>query len=266
MSKIVRCALGTGVIALAAVACASSVRPGATAASAGPSPSDAAEAVYIAPAVERMAQDAAVDVRELVTSTVARIAVELPGDTAQVVIKADPKGRSEVVISEIGLGGQVRWPSRRVELFVDTEFDGDATELFERWLPSVLAHELHHHRRYGAVDRPVHTLLDNLVTDGLAIAFVDEVISDAPPTPWADALTAEQEARWWRRAQAHLTDPFTAEDFERWFFGREGVPRWTGYTLGAKLVRAYLEEAGTTAAEAVGVDARRLLEESPYDP
>ena len=58
------------------------------------------------------------------------------------------------------------------------------------WLPLALAHELHHSTR--VLDGPGYgtTLLDTMVSEGGAEAFVREMYPYAPPIPWVRSLVA----------------------------------------------------------------------------
>jgi hypothetical protein len=151
-----------------------------------------------------------------------------------------------------GLGGYAHGPSR-IEIVVSPGIS--VADLAAR-LPSIVAHELHHAARfrgpgYGA------TLLESMVSEGLADHFARELIG-APLPPWVTALTPAEVSAWLDEARPELDS--TAFDFEAWFFGTGGeIPRWTGYTLGYRLVGDYLgTNPGATAASLVHVDAGAL--------
>ena len=58
----------------------------------------------------------------------------------------------------------------------------------------------------------------------------------APPIPWDNVLTKQQEHDLWARAQGL---PTNLQVHAQWFFGSGDIPRWSGYTIGARVVAAY---------------------------
>ena len=147
-----------------------------------------------------------------------------------------------------GVGGFAPGPNS-VQIAVDPSLS-EAT--VANRLPSVAAHELHHVARwrgpgYGA------TLLEHMVSEGLADHFAADVFGQPLP-PWAVALTPGEVDHWLERA----TPSFDARNFDRnaWFFGNGEIPRWTGYTLGYRLVEDHLTASpGQTAASLVHASA-----------
>lgn len=183
-------------------------------------------------------------VRDAANEAVARLP-KLPRVTIEV--KVDP-GEA---IPETGVGGFID-SSGDVHLFVERRLRQGS----ELWLRALVAHELHHAARLGH-RRLYGSLLEAFVTEGLADRFSREVFPEVPVPPWSDALSAAQAAELWRRAKAVPE----GEPYERdaWLFGGSELPRWTGYTLGYRIVGAYLERAGRTAAEAFDVDAETVI-------
>jgi uncharacterized protein YjaZ len=81
------------------------------------------------------------------------------------------------------------------------------------------------------------TLGEALVTEGLADHFAAEAFPDTPPQPWDHALSAEQEAELWRKAQPILDVP-GGYNHPVWFRDSGSLPRWAGYTLGYRIAEA----------------------------
>jgi uncharacterized protein YjaZ len=123
-----------------------------------------------------------------------------------------------------------------------------------------VAHELHHTSRIRTGPGYGKTLGEALVTEGLADHFASEAFPDTPPQPWDNALSKDQEAELWRKAQSILDVP-GGYNHQAWFFGggAAGLPRWTGYTLGYKIVLAYLGD-DRSASSAAGVTAGTVIE------
>lgn len=135
-----------------------------------------------------------------------------------------------------GMGGYAPSGSE-IEIVFDSGFSGLAAVLPER-LPQVVAHEMHHVGRwrgpgYGG------TLLEAMVSEGLADHFAIELLG-VPVPPWSDAFPEDRTDFYLARAAPELDS--AAYDFNAWFFGLgTDLPRWTGYTLGFRLVRDYLD-------------------------
>jgi uncharacterized protein YjaZ len=73
--------------------------------------------------------------------------------------------------------------------------------------------------------------------------------------PWSDALPRDQTARFLELARPEFDS--ASYDHARWFFASSpSLPRWTGYTLGFRLVESYqASHPGATAAQLVNTPA-----------
>ena len=125
----------------------------------------------------------------------------------------------------------------------------------EEDLSFILAHELHHTIRW---QKQVEgdTLLEAIVFEGLAEHFAQEVTGKASPSPWAKALTSEQNVMCLAKAREIWSAP--TYDNSLWFLGSDPkvVPRWAGYTIGYNLVEKYLKaNLGEKASSLVTADA-----------
>jgi hypothetical protein len=188
-------------------------------------------------------RDAGVDVENLLRRAAADVFRVLPVKRRiRVEVKVDP-GR---VVPETGVGGQADGDQVLIAL------ERPLRARSEVWLRALLAHEVHHAVRFRRRPRTLWTLRDALVNEGLADWFAHEVFPNTPPQPWDNALSEEQEASLWRRATPLLSRE-KGYDREAWFFGGDNIPRWTGYTLGYRIVGAYLGDARLPSDE-VAVD------------
>lgn len=151
-----------------------------------------------------------------------------------------------------GIGGYTIGPGD-VDVVVDAAYPGLARILPER-LPPLAAHELHHAARWQGIGYPYMTLLEAMVTEGLADHFAIELLG-SPIPPWCDAFPESQTERWLARARPELDS--TGYDHPAWFFGRgTELPVFAGYTLGYRLVRDYLaSHPGSSAAGLVHAPA-----------
>jgi uncharacterized protein YjaZ len=140
----------------------------------------------------------------------------------------------------------------------------DLAKSLRVWLPREIAHELDHTARIQVGPGYGSTLLDELVTEGMADAFSLQSSFETPRIPWDHALTKAQERTVWARARRHLGQNV---DHAEWFFGSGDLPRWTGYTIGFDIVSSYLRmHPGTTAADLVTMDAETILRRSGFVP
>lgn len=73
--------------------------------------------------------------------------------------------------------------------------------------------------------------------EGLAQVFVHDMM-DCPDEPWENALSDDDLNRFQSRAKDAFHD--TTYSHADWFWGAGDLPNWTGYTVGANLVRRYL--------------------------
>jgi uncharacterized protein YjaZ len=104
-----------------------------------------------------------------------------------------------------------------------------------------------------------------MISEGLADRFAVELLG-IPVTPWSDAFPKEQTAKFLVVAQPKFdAKPYGPDDHARWFFGSDAsLPKWTGYTLGFRLVDDYIEHhPGTTAASLVQMPARAFRPTAP---
>jgi len=99
-------------------------------------------------------------------------------------------------------------------------------------LERVIAHELHHALRWDSVGYG-RTLLEVLVTEGLASRFSQELYGNAPEI-WESALSSEEVGQCLALAMSELASE--QYNHSRWFFGSGDLPRWAGYTLGWHLI------------------------------
>jgi uncharacterized protein YjaZ len=148
----------------------------------------------------------------------------------------------------MGIGGDTDRRTGEVKISMDSRRPTPVKELLTVWIPVALAHELHHSRRI--IDGPGYgsTLLDAMVTEGSAEAFVRQAYPSAPVIPWVAPLPPAQKADVWRRARAVLAAPDDLDLHQTWFVGGGSLPRWPGYRIGYEIVRRYLARHPQTKA------------------
>ncbi|MGB3698842.1 MAG: DUF2268 domain-containing putative Zn-dependent protease [Gordonia sp. (in: high G+C Gram-positive bacteria)] len=138
-------------------------------------------------------------------------------------------------------------------------------------LEAIAVHELHHNVRYspgGIVwDPQTVTVGEHVVAEGLADVFASELYGEAGYTHFVrDGVRSDD------RVLAKVAGGLGVTgmaDFAAWvlgdssarLFGAEpvGLPTGAGYAAGARLVRAYLDATGSTAAQCVHAPASDIL-------
>jgi hypothetical protein len=219
--------------------------------------------VHIDSTVMLWSRQAHIDGPSVVRNAITRIEQALHGSPAAVTIGAG----SYRVIPNVGIGGYTDRGTGNVRVSMDSRSPVTLEQLLTSWLPTTLAHELHHSKRI--LDGPGYgyTLLDAMVTEGSAEAFVRELYPDAPAIPWVRRLSKGDERSAWKLARAKLDDPDDPLLHQRWFFGEGAVPHWAGYKIGYAIASGYLARHGKeTAAELAVMPARRIFDGSGYDP
>ncbi len=175
------------------------------------------------------------EVREVAGAALSRHAARLGLDGVDVAVYGTPW-----TLPETGVGGYAPLP-HWVQVTLTPENPNFAA-CWRTEIPATLAHELHHARRWQGPGYGI-TLLEALVSEGLAQHFEAEERGEAPPY----ARSSTDLNSLWTRAQAELDSP--TYDHNAWFFGSEaaGLPRWTGYALGYELVRRFFTWQGADA-------------------
>lgn len=191
--------------------------------------------------------DSEAAIRGLIEETFERVRLLLNVDGVTMTVTSNQAR----VIPGYGVGGFA--PNGfSMEIAIDPAFPSLTDVLSDR-VPVIVAHELHHNARwrgpgYGS------TLLESMVSEGLADHFAVELL-DAPLAPWSNAFPPSRDQELLDRARP-LFDS-TSFGFSAWFFGvGTDLPRWTGYTLGYRLVEDFQEQnPGRTAADLVNTPA-----------
>ncbi|MER7708796.1 DUF2268 domain-containing putative Zn-dependent protease [Kitasatospora sp. NPDC097605] len=139
-------------------------------------------------------------------------------------------------------------------------------------LEAIVVHELHHNVRYspgGVVwDPATVTVGEHVVAEGLADVFAAELHGRRGYTHFVGERTRTDDAVLAKVASGLGVTGMA--DFASWVLGdasaalfgarRVGLPTGAGYAAGARLVRAYLDATGTTAAGSVHTPSADILE------
>jgi uncharacterized protein YjaZ len=216
--------------------------------------------VHVSDAVLTLARTQGIDVRTPLQRTVDAVEATLDSPPTTLDVDLDVSR----VIPEVGEGGFTDPRTGAVHLWVaPTSPVGLRAEL-TTWLDLGAAHELNHSTRilngpgYGT------SLLETMVTEGVADEFARSIVTAAPVPPWDVALSKAQLSTYWKKAEP-LLDRADLGLNRTWLFGGPGVPRWAAYSLGARLVgSARAAHPATDWKRLTREDARVVLSASAY--
>ena len=160
----------------------------------------------------------------------------LPALPAQIALQVQSGGD---VIPELGATAAAPGPAL-ITWTVDPGHADGVVTIAETHLRAALLHECHHLVRQKAVAG--HTLMDDVVSEGLATAFERDVGGVSPP--WGQ-YTDDDAERWVREIQAL---PASARRRE-WLAQLPDGRRWVGMRAGTYLVDRAMKTLNRTAAE-----------------
>ncbi|HEV7675796.1 MAG TPA: DUF2268 domain-containing putative Zn-dependent protease [Candidatus Angelobacter sp.] len=182
----------------------------------------------------------------------------LPGpDTTVYVLAADP----DAAYIRTDLHGTAGYTFGAGKILLQVAPTAD----WQEWLPYTVTHEYHHSawtwKHYA--DQPSWPLLHGILFEGKADVFAHTVFPKQTAT-WANTLAPVQEASVWQKMKPELASTdFRAND--KFLFGREGVPKLAGYTIGFHIVESYIKNhPAATIEEWSALNEQQLLDQSGY--
>lgn len=142
-------------------------------------------------------------------------------------------------------------------------------------LPAATAHEVNHNVRFSFEPFRMHetTVGQYIVAEGLAEAFAAEMFGEEGIGPWAQALSEEQieavrprfrdaiEVSGFDEIRGYIFGDWAAEQHH---YKPQGLPDFAGYTIGYRVVKAFIANTGTTAAQATYVPWQEIVQQSRY--
>jgi len=188
--------------------------------------------IVIAETVQRWGRDVGVNVLRETRRVQSRVDRLLHSKPVPITISVGP------VVGQTGVGGVTDGGTGAVSISVATTSPLPRHAVLAIQLRRTLAHELDHAARDTAGPGYGSTLLDSIVSEGLADNFATSLYPNSL-APWTHSLTLRQEHRFWKRATQHLYEVLSRPNpYNHWMFGGGAFPHWTGYTLGDDLVAA----------------------------
>lgn len=181
-------------------------------------------------------------------------------------VLADPATSDPVMR---GATGAVDWMNPRFVIQIDTPTDNNLAHL-----QGMIVHEINHLVRLKVYpwDMMNTSVADYIILEGVAEAFAKDLFG-APSVTFMLDLTDDDLAS----AKAILRDGLDKTGFgliRSYLFGdywadklnlpKVGMPTYGGYALGYRVVQAYMDRTGKSAAEATFVAADEIVRESGY--
>lgn len=140
----------------------------------------------------------------------------------------------EFVIPESGIGAHAIIQG---DIVVNIDFSRhDVKKILKKELPSTLYHEFSHIVRKTVHPSLYETLIESLVTEGIASYIEQKVFRKR--VPYVERIRNEE--KYWLKAQKSMGEK--TYNHAEWFFGRGKLPRWIGYRLGYLLVDSFMKQ------------------------
>ncbi len=141
------------------------------------------------------------------------------------------------VIKEIGIGGYTGYIGNKIDISINMSYKDLKTSINNE-LKRTIAHEMHHAMRMQTIGYG-ETLLDGIISEGLADHFDEEIYGKRIPGIWTAALSSEDIHLYLKKAKSMFNS--TEYNHAEWFFGTDKIPKWTGYSLGYYIIDKYLK-------------------------
>lgn len=152
----------------------------------------------------------------------------------------------DIIIPEDGVGG--------LTITADfIEFAINQEKATENLISEMLVHELCHAARWGKNNELISSLLDGIISEGIATYFEAEFIKNRNErTVFIQTILGRSDEEN-EKILDQLRDRLDSNEYDYnaiFFTGNNKLPRWSGYSLGFYLVKKYLEKTGKTIEEA----------------
>ncbi len=152
----------------------------------------------------------------------------------------------DIIIPEDGVGG--------LTITADfIEFAINQEKATENLISEMLVHELCHAARWGKNNELISSLLDGIISEGIATYFEAEFIKNRNErTIFIKTILGRSDEEN-EKILDQLRDRLDSNEYDYsaiFFTGNNKLLRWSGYSLGFYLVKKYLEKTGKTIEEA----------------
>lgn len=139
-------------------------------------------------------------------------------------------------------------------------------------LPAAATHELNHIVRFKYEPWTEQTTVGQyIIAEGLAEAFAVELFGEEIVGPYSTALSQGQLETVKPRFKEALEQTGDIRGFifgdwaaEKFYYAKQGLPNFAGYSVGYEIVRAYTKRTKRSVAEATYSPWREIVEESNF--
>ncbi len=210
----------------------------------------------------REAETAGDNLPLLIARSLARINVLLPGPRSAITVGY---AQGSALITPAGVYGFTNPQTARIRVEFGPTSQVTTREALRLWFPRDLAHEVNHAVRILEGPGFGTALLPQLITEGTATAS-DQAAFPGPADRWTHAITPARECALWKKAKPQLG---FAGLYSTWMFGdkSQGIPYWTGFTIGYHIVNDYRRHHPGTSWETLTLtSAAAILAGSHYQP
>lgn len=140
----------------------------------------------------------------------------------------------EFVIPEVGIGAHAIIQG---DIVVNIDFSRhDITKVIQKELSSMLCHEFSHIVRASVHKNLYTTLIESLITEGIA-SYIEKKVF-LKKVPYIEPI--KNERKYWLQAQKNMYK--NIYNHGEWFYGTKKLPRWIGYRLGYLIVNSFMEQ------------------------
>jgi uncharacterized protein YjaZ len=192
------------------------------------------------------------DLRRIFDATLEKVVSLTEEVEIDIVVRHSPVNS----IPELGSSGEYTKDARCIDIYLDLN-NSHLKNNFQTEIARTVIHEYMHVVREQYVPWENGTLLDSLIAEGLTQSFEIEVQPELPPSIYATVFTEDELDDLWNKAKDILNQRGWAND--EWFFGGEIVKRWSGYSLGFKLVQDKIKDSGLTASQLYKLPSKDFL-------
>lgn len=167
-----------------------------------------------------------------------------------------PKSGEGVVTSDPSVGGQIE-DDGKVSIKVRSS-SPVFKKIHRTSIQGSIAHELHHSVRMRGPGGFRDTLLQMLISEGLALCFSEDYFGKSFRLSHLKGITEQEVRSYWNKIKDRGNERVS---YQNWFggFAEKGFPHQIGYLLGHYFIRNYLRtHPHVTSASLVQVPAERF--------
>lgn len=156
------------------------------------------------------------------------------------------------------MGGVSGFSPRENTILIDIN---PTVKEWETNLKNTICHEYNHSVVYNF--HKWNTLLDNLIFEGLAEHFREQVIG-GKRSPWVKAVSQQKCRKYFSQLEGVLNSK-SHQLYREVFFGSRTYPLWLGYSLGYYIVYSFLNNNKEKSWEdIVKIKPKEILEQSSF--